>query len=161
MAVLLFFTFFSLYLVVGMLIMRSERYLSYRSGVFVFRENSFDPSSIQSGVSHLFHRMAYWGAEISFLEQTRCESLLWFLCSFLFPSAFFTTVAYRKRRGKQERIRVVGKKERDGNSTLRLMLMNTCLTFQCRFSNHLSSRRACEQTSYNTSNAAMIDARNT
>jgi len=37
-AILLFSTFSSLYLVVGMSVMTSGRYLFYRSGVFVFRE---------------------------------------------------------------------------------------------------------------------------
>jgi hypothetical protein len=139
--------------------MRSERYLSYRSGVFCFQGNSFDPSSIQSGVSHLFRRMAYWGAKISFLEQTRCDPLLWFLFSFLFPSAFFTTVAYRKRREKQERIRVVGKKKDEMETAhYALMLMNTCLTFECKASDRLSPRRARERTWYNMIDVAVVDA---
>jgi hypothetical protein len=113
--------FYFLFIVLGCWVVGHEKreipFLSEWS--FCFQGSSFDLSSIQSGVSHLFRRTAHWGAKISFLEQTWCDSLLWFLFSFLFPSAFFTTVAYGKRREKQERIRVVGKKGRDGNSTLR------------------------------------------
>lgn len=93
---------------------------------FCFQGNSFDPSSIQPGVFHLFHRMAYWGAKISFLEQMDCSLSLCFLLSFLLSSAFFTIVAYWKKREEQERISAVGKKGQEIETAhYALMLMNT------------------------------------
>lgn len=90
-------------LVVGMSITTRNRY-PFMGVEFLFLRKHFRRFSIQSGVSHLFYKMAFKGAQGLFLGQWvrlfRYVSCFLFLVSL---SAFLTLVAYRRKRAKQSR----------------------------------------------------------
>jgi hypothetical protein len=130
MIVLLFSAFSSLYLVFGMLVIARKRYLFLLEWSSCFKGNSF--FTLPASNPQFFICLTAWRiGEREFLFLSKSGPLRYYgPCSFVVPSAFFTTVTYWMGREEQESTRVVGKKRREMETAhYSLMLMNTCFTF--------------------------------